>query len=148
MEAETCVICLQPILFRVAISASPHLRSIALISFSTVLPQVALGSLLSFTLGAHLRVSLGIILWDIFKMCPSRRRRRLLFYDALWEFIWKIQFKTMQKFLFCCFLIPSKVFYVYNLNSRNIFRERKDWNNKILKMQHKTQKMNKDILSV
>ena len=62
-----------------AISTSPHMRPIALISFSTVLRQVAL-SLPCFLLpwGVLLRSTLVILLRDILKTCPSQWRRRFL----------------------------------------------------------------------
>ena len=61
MEHEACTLCLQPILSRASISASPHVRLIALISFSNVFRKVALGlSCFLFPWGVHLRATLGI----------------------------------------------------------------------------------------
>ena len=55
-EHETSTLCLKPILSRATISASPHVRPIALISFSTVLRQVAFGlPCFLFPWGVHLR---------------------------------------------------------------------------------------------
>ena len=67
-EHEASTLNLQPILFRAAISASPHVRHIVLISFSTVLRQVAFGlPCFLFSWGVHLRAFLGILLWTSLK---------------------------------------------------------------------------------
>ena len=59
---EASTLCLQPILSRSTISASPHVRPIALISFSTVLRQLAFGlPLFLFPWGVHLRAHLVIL---------------------------------------------------------------------------------------
>ena len=112
-------LCLQPILSRAAISASPHVRPIVLVSFSTVLRQVALGlSCFLFPWGVHLRATLEILLWDILKICPSHLRRCLL------VVIW-----IGSEFVMAC---NSKFEMVLGRKIRQIMRRHPLWNASIL----------------
>ena len=64
-----------------AISTSPHVRPIALISFSTVLRRVDVSLPCFFSpWGVHLRATLVILLRAILKTCMSFRRRRFLIF--------------------------------------------------------------------